>query len=361
MADSSKFSPDKMSQPQRVNPWILGLVLIIAVFWVIFFSLSLGYMSFKLSEILGILSNKIFNTPLDMDDARKMIIWDVRLPRCMTAMVAGAALGLSGAIFQGILLNPLADPYTLGVSSGAAFGASLVIVTSLLIPLKFLAFPLSTAVGAFIASILTLFLVMLLASDSEGHLPAPNLILAGVIMSAILSAAISFMKYLAGDQVNSIIFWLLGSFVAKTWTEALIVFCFFIPSLIIALFKAMDLNIMTLGLRSAETLGVNTGRTRFLLLVSASIAASASVSVSGIIGFVGLIVPHVIRLLSGPDHRALLPLSAIGGALLLSAADLTVRVFLPGEIPVGVLTALLAGPAFLVIFRRKMKEIARAY
>jgi iron complex transport system permease protein len=153
----------------------------------------------------------------------------------------------------------------------------------------------------------------------------------------------------------------LGSFVAKTWTEAFIVLLFFVPSLIIALFKAMDLNIMTLGLRSAETLGVNTGRTRFLLLVSASIAASASVSVSGIIGFVGLIVPHVIRLLSGPDHRALLPLSAIGGALLLSAADLTVRVLLPGEIPVGVLTALLAGPAFLVIFRRKMREIARAY
>jgi iron complex transport system permease protein len=363
MPDSTCYPPDKISQPQRVNPWILGIILLVATLLVIFFSLYLGDTSFTLSEIINIIGHKLFKIalPANMSEPSVMIIWDVRLPRCMTAVLAGAALGLSGAIFQGILLNPLADPYTLGVSSGAAFGASLVIVTSLILPLRFLAFPLSTAVGAFIASVLTLFLVMLLASDSEGHLPAPNLILAGVIMSAILSAAISFMKYLAGDQVNSIIFWLLGSFVAKTWTEAFIVLLFFIPSLIIALLKAMDLNIMTLGLRSAETLGVNTGRTRFLLLVSASIAASASVSVSGIIGFVGLIVPHVIRLLSGPDHRALLPLSAIGGAMLLSAADLTVRVILPGEIPVGVLTALLAGPAFLVIFRRKMREIARAY
>jgi iron complex transport system permease protein len=119
----------------------------------------------------------------------------------------------------------------------------------------------------------------------------------------------------------------------------------------------MDLNIMTLGLRSAETLGVNTGRVRLKLLVAASISASASVAVAGIIGFVGLIVPHLVRLLTGPDHRSLLPLSTLGGACLLAAADTVVRVFLPGEIPVGVLTALLAGPAFLVIFRRKMKDL----
>jgi iron complex transport system permease protein len=346
--------------PQRVNPWLLGAGLLALTLLVMFLSLSMGYSSFTLEEIWRIFDMKLFGGE-PVEDSRVITIWDVRFPRMMTALLAGAALGLSGAIFQGILLNPLADPYTLGVSSGAAFGASLVIVSTIIIPVKFLTYPLSTAVGAFLASILTLFLVMTLATDKEGYLPAPNLILAGVIMSAILSAAISFLKYLAGDQVNSIIFWLLGSFVAKTWVEALIVLCFFVPCLYIALYKAVDMNIMTLGVRSAETLGVNTGRTRFMLLVSASVAASASVSVAGIIGFVGLIVPHVVRLLSGPDHRALLPLSAIGGALLLSAADLTVRVWLPGEIPVGVLTALLAGPAFLVIFRRKMKEIARAY
>ncbi|MDR2459260.1 MAG: iron ABC transporter permease [Deltaproteobacteria bacterium] len=346
------------SMVRRLNPWICSVFLLIGILVVMFISLSFGYMPFEFEEILDILSYKVFGHETSYPESRIMVLWDVRLPRLLTSLASGAALGLSGAIFQGILLNPLADPYTLGVSSGAAFGASVVLVLAIIFPsLSFLSSPLMPAAGAFVASVLTLILVMLLAADDEGRLPPPNLILAGVIMSAILSAAISFIKYLAGEQVSSIIFWLLGSFQARTWTEAGIVFFFFLPALLIALPAAMDLNIMTLGLRSAETLGVNTGRVRLKLLVAASIAASASVAVAGIIGFVGLIVPHLVRLLTGPDHRSLLPLSTLGGALLLSAADTVVRVFLPGEIPVGVLTALIAGPAFLVIFRSKMKDL----
>jgi iron complex transport system permease protein len=344
--------------PRRLNPWIMAIILAALTFLVMFLSLSLGYLSISLEDIWKVLVSKALSRKSDVDETLAMVLWDVRLPRLLTALFSGAALGLSGAIFQGILLNPLADPYTLGVSSGAAFGASVVLVLAIVFPsLGFLSWPLLPAAGAFVASVLTLILVMLLAADQEGRLPPPNLILAGVIMSAILSAAISFIKYLAGDQVSSIIFWLLGSFQARTWTEAAIVFFFFLPALIVAIPSAMDLNIMTLGLRSAETLGVNTGRVRLRLLVAASVAASASVAVAGIIGFVGLIVPHIVRLLTGPDHRSLLPLSALGGACLLAAADATVRVLLPGEIPVGVLTALLAGPAFLVIFRRKMKDL----
>jgi iron complex transport system permease protein len=317
-----------------------------------------GYIRFPVREIWDVLRVKLLGAQIELDPNRMTALWDVRIPRLVTSLVAGAALGLSGAVFQGILLNPLADPYTLGVSSGAAFGASVVIVCAIVFPgAVALANPLAPAGGAFVASVLTLLVVMLLAADREGRLPPPNLILAGVIMSAILSAAISFIKYLAGDQVSSIIFWLLGSFQARTWIEAGIVSVFFVPALILTLPSAVDLNIMTLGVRSAETLGVNTGRVRLRLLAAASIAASASVAVAGIIGFVGLIVPHLVRLLTGPDHRSLLPLSTLGGALLLAAADTVVRVFLPGEIPVGVLTALLAGPAFLVIFRRKMKDL----
>jgi iron complex transport system permease protein len=344
-----------------MNPFVMAAVLTAGILLIMFLSLSLGYMSISLREIFEVLASKLIpgaGEASGVSESVTMVLWEVRLPRLVTSLVSGAALGLSGAIFQGILLNPLADPYTLGVSSGAAFGASIVLVLAIVFPsLGFLASPLTPAAGAFVASVLTLILVMLLAADQEGRLPPPNLILAGVIMSAILSAAISFIKYLAGDQVSSIIFWLLGSFQARTWTEAGIVFVFFLPALIIALPAAMDLNIMTLGLRSAETLGVNTGKVRLKLLVAASIAASASVAVAGIIGFVGLIVPHLVRLLTGPDHRSLLPLSTLGGAFLLASADTVVRVFLPGEIPVGVLTALLAGPAFLVIFRRKMKDL----
>jgi iron complex transport system permease protein len=347
--------------PRRLSPFILGLVLLAALFLVALVSLSSGYMPYTAGEIKDVLLSLISDHDSGLAENRTMVLVQVRLPRLVTAMVSGAALGLSGAVFQGLLLNPLADPYTLGVSSGAAFGASVVIMASMAIGgASFLASPLAATMGAFASSALTLVLVISLASDGDRRLSPTSLVLSGVILSAILSAGISFIKYLAGDQVASIIFWLLGSFQAMTWTEATLVMGFFVPAFAVCMASATDLNVMTLGFRSAETLGVDTRRVRLRLLAAASLAASASVAVSGIIGFVGLIVPHLARLLAGPDHRSLLPLSTLAGAVLLLAADTAVRAFLPGEIPVGVLTALLAGPAFLVIFRRKMRTLADA-
>jgi iron complex transport system permease protein len=344
-----------------MSPYLLGLILTLALVFLVVVSLSSGYMPFTAGEILDILSSKFFATKTGVADHRVMALMEVRLPRLMTALISGAALGLSGAVYQGLLLNPLADPYTLGVSSGAAFGASLVLMASLYIPTDVFTFTaIYPAIGAFVSSTLTLVLVIALASDSDRRLSPTSLILSGVILSAILSAGLSFIKYLAGEQVSSIIFWLLGSFQARTWTDFKLVSAFFTPAFLICLASATDLNIMTLGFKSAETLGVNTRKVRLALLAAASLAASASVAVAGIIGFVGLIVPHLIRLLTGPDHRSLIPLSTAGGAVLLLAADTTVRAFLPGEIPVGVLTALLAGPAFLFIFRSKMKELIQA-
>jgi iron complex transport system permease protein len=339
----------------------LGLILAAALVAVALVSLSSGHMPFTSREIFDILVAWVTGNDIDMPEARVVALVEVRLPRLMTALIAGAALGLAGSVYQGLLLNPLADPYTLGVSSGAAFGASLVLMASLFVPKEIFVFsPLYPALGAFVSSTLTLFLVIALASDTDKRLSPTSLILSGVILSAILSAGLSFIKYLAGDQVSSIVFWLLGSFQAQTWTNFLLVFGLFVPAFLICLASATDLNVMTLGFKSAETLGVNTRKVRLTLLAAASMVASASVAVAGIIGFVGLIVPHLVRLLTGPDHRSLLPLSTLGGALLLLSADTLVRAYLPGEIPVGVLTALLAGPAFLVIFRRKMKELIQA-
>ncbi len=341
--------------PTRLSPWLVGPALLVALAAIAVTSLGYGFVSLDAKEILDILRSGISGDATSSDAGRFMILWNVRMPRIATAMLAGAALGLSGAVFQGLLLNPLADPYTLGVSSGSAFGAALAIIGGILFPgMAFLSTPWAATVGAFCMACLTLALVIALARGGDGHLSPTNLILAGVIFSAILSAAISFVKYLAGDQVSSIIFWLLGSFQARTWADAAVVLLFFLPALLVSILSAMDMNIMTMGVRSAETLGVDTRRVRRNLLAAASLAAAAAVSTAGIIGFVGLIVPHLVRLLTGPDHRSLLPLSALGGAFLLLSADSVVRVILPGEIPVGVLTALLAGPAFLVIFRRKM-------
>lgn len=341
----------------RFSPWALGILLCCALLALAVVSIGSGYIEFSPKEILSILWAKLSGATHGYPQGRIMILWNVRLPRIAVSMLSGAALGLSGAVFQGLLLNPLADPYTLGVSSGSAFGAALVIIASVLFPqMPFLSTPWVLTAGAFLMACLTLYTVMAIAKDNDGHLSPTNLILGGVILSAILSAAISFIKYLAGDQVSIIVFWLLGSFQARTWNDAAVVLVFFIPSFCIAVLSAVDLNIMTMGVRSAETLGVDTRRVRARLLAAASLAAAAAVSVAGIIGFVGLIVPHLIRILTGPDHRTLLPLSALGGALLLSLADSVVRIVLPGEIPVGVLTALLAGPAFLIIFRRRMKR-----
>jgi iron complex transport system permease protein len=333
---------------------------------VILISLASGHMPFTAREIFDVLWAALTGGDSGLPENRVVALTDVRLPRLATALLAGAALGLSGAIFQGILLNPLADPYTLGVSSGAAFGSSLVLIAAMAplpvpsVPHWIAGTPMAPAAGAFLCSILTLRLVIALASDSENRLSPTSLILSGVILSAILSAGISFMKYLAGEQVSRIVFWLLGGFQAAAWPEALLVLAFLVPALALGLASATDLNIMTLGFKSAETLGVDTSRVRLRLLAAASLAASASVAVAGIIGFVGLIVPHLVRLVAGPDHRALLPLSALGGAVLLGAADTLVRAFLPGEIPVGVLTALLAGPAFMVIFRRRMRDLVQS-
>jgi iron complex transport system permease protein len=261
----------------------------------------------------------------------------------------GAGLAISGVVFQGILLNPLADPYTLGVSAGAAFGASLAI----LLNIEFMGTA-SVPLFAFIGAVATLFFVMYL-SASGGGVSSTNLILSGIIVAAILSAGISFLKYIADEQVAVIIFWLMGSFGSKTWTDVGLTFLFVGCGFLIFMFFARDLNLMSLGDRTASSLGVDTQKVTLMLLVTASMIAAICVSVSGIIGFVGLLVPHMMRLLTGPDNRRLIPISLLAGAILLLAADTITRAVLPSEIPIGVLTALIGGPFFCYIFRKQQK------
>jgi iron complex transport system permease protein len=257
---------------------------------------------------------------------------------------------MSGVVFQGILLNPLADPYTLGVSAGAAFGASLAI----LLNIHFLG-TYSVPLFAFIGAASTLLFVIYLSSSAEG-LSSNNLILSGIIVAAILSAGISFLKYVADEQVAVIIFWLMGSFGSKTWTDVALVISVVCIGFFIFIYYARDLNLMSLGDRSAASLGVDTGRVTLVLLAAASFVAAICVSVSGIIGFVGLLVPHIIRLITGPDNKKLVPVSMLAGAILLLCADTITRAVLPSEIPIGVLTALIGGPFFCYIFRKQQKS-----
>ncbi|WP_419787445.1 FecCD family ABC transporter permease [Pseudodesulfovibrio sp.] len=307
---------------------------------------GLGFIAVSPGEVI----QAVLGSLREAADSKAMlhtsVVVDVRLPRIVSAISVGFGLAVAGAVFQGLLLNPLADPFTLGVSSGAAFGAAL----ALLLGLNFLG-PATLGAAAFIGAAATLVAVMAL-SGRDNDLAPTNLILSGVIVSAILSAGISFIKYLADERVATIVFWLMGSFVSRTWTDAALTGCVTLAGFAVCLFYARDLNIMSLGARSARSLGVDTGRVRLILLLTASLISAVCVSVSGIIGFVGLIIPHLMRLAVGPDNRVLLPASGLAGGLLLLSADTVTRAALPHEVPIGVLTALIGGPVFCWIFTR---------
>jgi iron complex transport system permease protein len=284
-----------------------------------------------------------------LDEIFPVVVFDVRLPRILAAALVGGGLAMCGVVFQGILLNPLADPYTLGVSAGAAFGASLAILLNIHLLGTY-----SIPLFAFIGAACTLLVVIYLSSSAEGW-SSNNLILSGIIVAAILSAGISFLKYIADEQVAVIIFWLMGSFGSKTWTDVALTLTFIGIGFIVFVYYSRDLNLMSLGNRTASSLGVETRKVTLILLSTASLVAAICVSVSGIIGFVGLLIPHMMRLLTGPDNRRLIPVAMLSGGILLLCADTITRAVLPSEIPIGVLTALIGGPFFCYIFWKQQK------
>ncbi len=341
----------------RRHPALLLLLLSFLCAGAVILSARLGYMRIDSGTILNVIAARLGGGTVfidGLDPAISHIVWEVRLPRILLAALVGASLATSGVIYQGILLNPLADPYTLGVSSGAAFGASLALLLN--VALASIPQPLSVSFFAFGGSVITL-LVVLRLSSFNGQISNQSLILSGVIVGAILSAGISFFKYLADEQVALIIFWLMGSFTAASWQGVAILTCSLVCGMGVSFFYARDLNIISLGRRSADSLGVDTARIRIVLLLTASFLAALCVSISGIIGFIGLIVPHLVRYITGPDNRILLPASALCGALLLLCADTLTRAILPVEIPIGVLTALVGGPFFCIIFRNRQRGL----
>ncbi|MFZ7125758.1 MAG: FecCD family ABC transporter permease [Desulfobacterales bacterium] len=340
---------DKDRKPIRIPIGFQVPALAAALAAAIVVSAALGYVRMPASDVARIIFSGVFNRPdlvEHMDPVAPVVVLDVRLPRILTASLVGGSLAAAGAVFQGILLNPLADPYTLGVSAGAAFGASVAI----LLNLKF-AGVVSVPIFAFAGAAATLFFVIYLASGSGG-MSSTHLVLSGIIVAAILSAALSFLKYVADEEVGVIIFWLMGSFASRTWGDALLVLGALAIGMSIFMICGRDLNLMALGDRSAASMGVDTRKITIILLVTASLVTAVCVAVSGIIGFVGLLIPHLVRMATGPDNRRLLPVAMLTGALMLLAADTTTRALLPQEIPIGVLTALIGGPFFCYVFRR---------
>ena len=280
------------------------------------------------------------------------VLWNIRLPRAVLAMLVGGALAASGATLQGIFRNPLTDPGLIGVASGAALGAVASIVLGIGI------FGVATLpVAAFLGGLAATLCVYLMARRN-GRTEVVTLLLTGIALNAIAGAATGFLIFIASDaQLRSVVFWSLGSLGGATWRNVLVVGPPIVAGLLLLPRWGRDLNLLTLGEREARHLGVETERVRLALIVLTALLTGAAVAVCGTIGFVGLVVPHLIRLIAGPDHRALVPASALGGALLVTLADLASRtIAAPVEVPLGVITALAGGPFFLWLLHRTRRE-----
>lgn len=278
-----------------------------------------------------------------------LILFSVRLPRVLFAGIVGATLSLGGVVFQAILRNPLADPYVLGISGGSALGAIIGIV------LGAGAFYVGIPFLAFCGAIVTIFLVFIVAGGSRGVLRDNSLILAGVVVNAFFSAAILFsLSVVNSMELHSISFWLMGDLSGAAWKDIAVAGVCLLICFAILYAQARKLNLMVQGEETAVQLGVNVQAAKYIALVVTSVMTAAAVSFAGIIGFVGMMVPHMMRLVFGSDHRLLLPASALFGASFLVAADTLARVILaPAELPVGVITALCGAPYFIFLMRRK--------
>lgn len=307
-----------------------------------------------------IISSAVSKVPVLSDHAHIAKTWSsgdesiimlVRLPRVMLALLVGASLAVAGVAAQAVFKNPMADPYILGISSGAAMGASLAVVLGAVV------FAGSLQVGAFAGAILAAFLVFSIARTGN-KIPVETLILSGVAIAAFFAAINSFMMYISGNSLQRIVFWAMGAFWNASWDDVFLVAPFAIVGTIIILAFSRDLNVLLLGDESAEHLGTNVNGLKVGILMVISLIAAAAVSVSGIIGFVGLIIPHMMRIIVGPDHRILIPASLLMGGMFMMTADTFSRMVIqPTELPVGIITALLGAPFFVYLLLRKKKSM----
>src|SRR6185503_7627969 len=282
----------------------------------------------------------------DMSASDKVIVLNLRLPRILSAFFVGGGLALAGAIFQGLFRNPIADSYLLGVSSGASLGAAATIVFRLASPLANFA---AVSFFAFVGALAALALVFYFGQRNGGF-SIFRLLLAGLGVGLFLSSLVAILMLLAGEELKALIFFFLGGFSASSWETAWISFACIPPAVVTACYFAPELNVLLLGEETAESSGIRTRRIQLLFAVLAALLTAISVSVAGLIGFVGLIVPHMIRLLSGADHRTLLPLAFFSGGVFVVLCDTAARTLIaPAELPVGIVTSLVGVPIFLYL------------
>jgi iron complex transport system permease protein len=336
-----------------------SLLLIVVLILLIIVAASIGSANLSVKDTAIIIGsyipgiNYFINTD-KMSPQSVIIISQIRLPRIFVAIFVGIALASAGVIYQGIFRNPMADPYIIGVSAGAAFGATIGLLFAAGIRWANIS---STSIFAFIGAIGTTFLVYNI-SRVRGKTSVVTLLLSGVALSALLSSINSFILIFRTHDLAKVIFWLMGGLTSASWQQFFTISPIVIILLAISSCYMKDLNLISLGDERASQLGVHIDRVKIILLVLASLMAAAAVSVSGIIGFVGLITPHILRIIVGPNHKILYPTSAIAGGIVLLMSDTIARTILsPREIPVGIITSIIGVPFFLYLLIRSKKQI----
>jgi iron complex transport system permease protein len=350
---------------RRTSRWkLIVVLLILALIVTVIVSLNVGYAQIPFPDILSILGKQVpfLNGLIDssmISPQNAAIVLQIRLPRILAGVLVGAALAAAGVLYQGVFKNPMADSYVLGVSAGAAVGASLSILSG--VGFVFLGLRL-VQVAAFLGALSAMFLVYNI-SRVGSRVPVATLLLCGIAVNFFLFAIVGLLEVIASDELHSIVFWLVGGFSNVLWRDIWAILPFILIGIIAAYFYARDLNLLAMGEETAHHLGVNVEKSKQILLVLASLTTAAAVSICGLVGFVGLMIPHLTRLIIGPDHRILLPTSTIIGAIFLVICDDLARVVATPfastlELPVGIITMLFGAPFFIILFKKKKQSYA---
>ena len=334
------------------------ILLSLSLFFGAIYAVSLGIADISFKDVYGVIAKKLFGVGAkEYSSFIKGVIFNIRLPRVLLAVITGISLGSNGAVMQSILQNPLATPYTLGVSAGSAFGAGLTIILGNVIfgaELMTQCGSWVTIIGAFIFGVVTILVINLIVSLKNGGIT--TLILAGVALSYFFSAGLSFFKYTADrEQLTELTIWLMGGLYRAEWIDIIILTPIVIIGLLYLLKMAWDINVLNAGEEIAANLGIKVKKMRRLASIIAALLTSCVVAFTGIIGFIGLIAPHICRMIMGNDNRFLIIASGLAGALILLGADTAARIIIdPAELPVGIITSLFGAPFFLyMLLKRK--------
>lgn len=348
-AATQEMKPPRPHRSRRVmiTSTILGIAVLVAA------SISAAIGQFEVSpiEVFGSINRVVFQGASPQDQQIDAALWTIRFPRTFLALFVGASLAVAGAVMQGVFANPLAEPSIVGVSSGASVGATLAIVSGTLsVSAWFL--PLGAFIGAFIATVMVWSFARM-----GGKTAVLTLVLTGIAINALAAAATSFLIFL-GDASSreQVIFWQLGTLSDARWQNVGVIAVIFVLAFTGCIFIRRQLDVLALGDNSAAATGVHVERLRGVAILLVCVLTGTAVAFSGVIAFVGLIVPHALRLVLGPSHRFLIPLSALGGAVLLSLSDIAARTVVPfADLPIGIFTAAVGGPLFLLLLRRTLQ------